>query len=308
MEVAKAMSLSSGQSKPQEGKENQRNPIPSNSMRNETNSSSHPSGAVTAGFTTFHNSRDQLPPPPGLDLPASSTIPKPSPTEATSNSEVTEWPDLVSNSRKPPPPAVIPAPPLSTSTRLPPSLPPPGFHIRNQPPRYAAYTASFQHKFNPPPVSQPSTNVIQTAKNLLNNDRDYAEFRRLSGLYAKGAISVKSYYRTCAGLFGDAIWQDIGPRLAQTLPKQDKQHELLALFRGWSLGRPTLNYSQVTSAVGRQEMRRRQKGNWQLGSGVPAGSKSCQLSEEDYPSLSASSKQPDPAIPLPGWNMKVSVK
>ena len=304
------MSLSSTQSKPHQGKENQRKSLQAPSVHSEPNTTSnhhHPVG--TARDTAFPSIKEQFPPPPGLGPPVHvpTSVPSPSTSDATSNGGMDEWPDLAAGKGKPL--VSLTAPHLPASSQAPPSAPPPGFQILNQPPRYyASYTASSQNTANSHPIVPPTGNIIQTAKILLNNGRDYAEFRRLSGLYAKGSISVKSYHKSCTGLFGGAVWQDIGPKLAQTLPNPDKQQELLGLFHNQSWGRPTPAYSQVTSAVAGRQRGRKQKGTWQLAGAVPSGSKSCQLSEEEYPSLSASSKQPDPAIFLPGWSMKVSVK
>lgn len=308
LEVAKAISLSNAHPKPQEGKENHRKP-PAITKEHRTASTKHHSNMSPDSVESNGNAitpfppRGQLQPPPGLGPPAP-IVPELSLSDATSSRECIEWPDLTALKRHLP--TVAPAPPPTTSYTGNPqpsyAPPPPGFttyKVPSQPPGYASSTAS---KVIPPSKPPPASNIIQTAKVLLNNDQKYSEFRRLSGLYARGAIPVRSYYRSCANLFG-GFWEDIGPKLAQTLPNPEQQQELLALFPG----KPgsTVAYSQVTTAGGR-ERRMKPKGSWQFGSNGDRGS--VRLSEEEYPSLSASAHQPDPTIPLPGWNVKVSVK
>ena len=190
------------------------------------------------------------------------------------------WPDLSPNVGKP-----CVGNPMSSF-----APPPPGFIVPKPPPGY-----SLSVNRSNPSTKRQEINIIEQARAILDEQK-FLEFRHLSGSYAKGTISARRYYSSCSGLFGDT-WFVIGPKLAETLPLPHQREELLTLFKS-KQELTTFGYSST-----RNSRKAKQKKPWQ---GTSNGG--LKLNEEDYPSLSDSARQPDPTVPLPGWNTKIFVK
>ena len=150
--------------------------------------------------------------------------------------------------------------------------------------------------------------VIQRVRKMLGCDNaKLSLFKTLSGWYRNSEISVQEYAAQCHQLFGDQGWQEIGPQLARVLPVQSKQRELLSLFSASRAndipvgrkGKSKKSKSRMAQPPGLQRP-------WMAGR-PPAsvGLHSSLLSEDEYPTLNAAAKQPDPPEELQPWNMKV---
>lgn len=284
MELATALSLQCNVgSKVQEGKENQKKPQPVTIAEN-TKPTILPHKDTVPAPTV---STRQLRPPPGLGPP----LPELS-VAVLSVDASNAWPDLTQSVGLP----VNGNPPSSSVP------PPPGFIAPKPPPGLTK---------NPPQKTNLSTNkkppsdstIIDRARELLNEQK-FAEFKRLSVSYAKVEIPVKIYYRRCASLFGDA-WADIVPELAKTMPDNSRRDELIAFSHRMQEPQAPA-YSRIATGGGSGRRFKPNKGSssWQTHSSRDT----VQLSEEEYPSLSTSARQPNPTITPSGWNVKVSVK
>lgn len=191
--------------------------------------------------------------------------------------------------------------------------PPPGFTIgtglKDISPPFSNQYRHQQHQDSRNDHKALEAEVIQRARKMLGYDNGKLSlFKTLSGWYRNSEISVEEYAAQCHQLFGDQAWQEIGPQLARVLPVQSKQRELLSLFSASRAndipvgrkGKSKKSKSRVAEPPGLQRP-------WMSGR-PPAniGLHSLLLSEEEYPTLNAAAKQPDPPKELQHWNMKVS--
>ena len=247
----------------------------------------------------------------------------------------TEWPDILSNPQLQPTALPTGHPNQFTMGYLKPvvssqpPLPPPGLTLSSDrgafgPPPGFAMGPSLEEPVRPfsnqyrHHQHQDSRNghklleaeIIAKVRRMLEYDNvKFSEFKTLSGWYKNNEISVQEYAAQCYPLFGEA-WQEIGPQLARVLPVQSKQRELMALFRA--------TRASDNIPVGRRAKSKKSKARmapppglekpWV--SGRPSskvGLHSFMLSEDEYPTLSAAAKQPDPPKVLyEQWNMKAS--
>lgn len=160
--------------------------------------------------------------------------------------------------------------------------------------------------------------VIKFSEDVLKNSPSkVAHFRKWSGKYLSGAVSVDEYYLECDQLFGP-IWKELGPRLATTIPDKQKQDKLLKKFGKvfvveepppWNSG-----HSGSATAAKKQAVASGDQSLWlswdqfkqEMHPLLGHGSLS-KLSEEEYPSLGSKVGVPTHSNTAT-WSYKVSVK
>ena len=244
--------------------------------------------------------------------------------------DLTEWPDIMSNPQSQP--TALPTghpsqftmaieyPKPVVSSQPPPGLtissdrsvfgPPPGFAIGpslEEPLRpFSNQYRHHQHQDSRNGQKVMEAEVIAKVRRMLDYDNvKFSQFKALSGWYKNNEISVQEYAAQCYPLFGEA-WQEIGPQLARVLPVQSKQRELLALFRTTRASDDIPMGRRIKSKKSKARMAQPPGLEKPWTSGRPLGLHSLMLSEDEYPTLSAAAKQPDPPKLHEQWNMKAS--
>lgn len=254
-------------------------------------------------------------PPPGLEslvtsniLPVSSSLEK-----ELEEQQPIEWP-LLGNEIKEPTPSKPPGFAQVTSgvfnniksisgVTVVTSNPPPGFSMSMK----DKVVMTNQIKMS-------ENDIFETARRLLDNDkRKINQFRRHSGSYQRGDITVIEYYKHCSSLFGSA-WKEFGTELAHTIPDDTKRQELLSLCKNnFVIEEPENPYTHfpppgLTTSSGNKSKKdnKSSSGVWRLSEKKSKGK--LDLNDDEFPSLQTASQMPDPVLALPSWNMKVTVK
>ena len=254
-------------------------------------------------------------PPPGLEsLVVPTTLPVPNSLEKElEEQQPTEWPLLGTEVKepipsKPPGFAQVTSGVLNNIKSLPgvtvlTSNPPPGFFM------------SMKDKVvMTDRIKMSENDIFETARSLLDNDkRKINQFRRYSGSYQRGDITVNEYYKHCLSLFGSA-WKEFGTELAHTIPDDTKRQELLSLCKNnFVIEEPENPYTHfpppgltTSNSNKSKKANKSNSGAWRLSEKQSKGKLS--LNDDEFPSLQTASQMPDPVLALPSWNVKVTVK
>ena len=143
--------------------------------------------------------------------------------------------------------------------------------------------------------------IFEEIRRALDYDKDkFKEFQSLSGWFRNGDLQVKDYVSHCVGLFGEQ-WTKVGPQFAKAMPSGEKKEQLIAYF-GTSVG-------EWGVVGGKRKDKRKSKSNsspnvW-ISVKTESGSRTKVLSEEDYPSLSATSRLPPPKVSCSAWKVPI---
>lgn len=198
----------------------------------------------------------------------------------------TEWPTLEAPGTVPPqkppsapPPGFLMAAKHGRRTLLP---TPPEFHHRKkgQPflPHPAGPVYQQQHPQHPQHSGTNGFNraterqVISKVREILGDK--FSTFKTLSGWFRNEEISVQEYNKQCLELFGPS-WKELGPEIAMVLPVEEKQKELLSMFKH-RRNRRSENEKSLVSAP---------KNAWGVSSTRRSNRKI--FSDDEFPTLSA---------------------
>lgn len=155
-----------------------------------------------------------------------------------------------------------------------------------------------------PSSASGGSKVFEDIRQALDYDKTkFKDFQSQSGWFRSGVVTVQEYNTQCEELFGSR-WAEVGPVIARMMPSGKKRDELLTLFTA----RGMVGVDSSSNGRRRSGMVKNTAPNAWAGGGTRSGTStstgkqgvsttkgvatSSNVSEEDYPSLSAAAKRP----------------